>query len=87
MPKGVITGIVRLYTTWQLLYEIDGEQLGIVEFDQRPLARFYERATGRDLNHDYAGGQGLRDVSMHLTGLRISVTGERPTQYVRLERD
>jgi hypothetical protein len=72
-------------TIWQVLYEIDGDGLGVVNFDHRPFAHFYEGATGRSFFADYAFGQGRAYVSEQLKGRRIRVEGESFNEVVHLE--
>lgn len=85
MPSGKILSAIDQGTIWQLHYQIDGNGLGVVNFDHRPFARFYEGATGGDFFKDYAFGQGRGYVSQQLKGLRISVEGDPFSQVVRLE--
>ena len=87
MPKGTVVGTIHLGRTWQLLYDIDGNGLGIVDFDQGPFAAFYQMATGREFRADYTGRRDERHISNCLKGVRVSVKGERPTLVVRAERD
>jgi len=86
VTTGTIVGTIRLGTTWQLLYDIDGNGLGIVNFDRGPFAAFYRDAAGRDLCADHACRDDDRRISQYLKGVRVSVKGERPTQVVRVKR-
>lgn len=87
MPNGTVVGTVHLGRTWQLLYDIDGKGLGIVDFDQGPFAAFYQMATGREFRADYTGRRDDHHISNCLKGVRVSVKGARPTLLVRAERD
>ncbi|MDA2912532.1 hypothetical protein MYX77_00980 [Acidobacteriia bacterium AH_259_A11_L15] len=85
--RGKILSAIDHGTIWQLLYQIDGDGLGVVNFDHRPFAHFYEGATDRDFFKDYAFGRGCEYISQRLKGRRISVEGDRFNEVVRLEDD
>jgi hypothetical protein len=86
-PHGKILSAVDHGTMWNLIYEMDGGGLGMVHFDHRPFAHFYEAVTGKDFFKDYAFGQGREYVSKQLRDKRISVEGEPFNEVVRLEDD
>ena len=86
-PAGSIISARDHGTIWRLLYEIDGDGLGVVNFDHRPFANFYEGATGRDFFRDYAFAAGREYISKQLKDRRIRVEGEPFNEVVRLEDD
>lgn len=81
ISKGKILAAMDHGSIWQLLYETDGNGLGVVTFDHRPFAEFYEGATGGSFFEDYAFGRGRDYVSRQLKDLRIEYDGDQ----VRLE--
>lgn|GEM_PF-2525113 len=85
IPRGKILSARDCGTVWQLYYELDGDGLGVVNFDHRPFSYFYEGATGRSFYDDYKFGAGREYISKHLRGRRISVEGEPFEEVVRLE--
>jgi len=85
VPKGKILSARDCGTIWQLYYEIDGNGLGVVNFDHRPFAHFYEGVTGQDFFRDYRFGAGREYISQQLKDLRIVVEGEPFNQTVRPE--
>jgi hypothetical protein len=85
IPSGKILTVRDCGTIWQLFYEIDGDGLGVVNFDHRPFGQFYEGITGRDFFRDYAFGAGRSYISQQLKDLRIVVEGDPFSQVVRLE--
>lgn len=85
IPRGKILSARDCGSVWQLFYEVDGNGPGVVNFDWRCLANFYEGATGRSFYHDYKFGAGREYISNHLRGRRISVEGEPFEEVVRLE--
>lgn len=85
MPSGKILSARDCGTIWQLLYEVDGDGLGVVNFDHRPFGHFYKGATGRDFYRDYKFGAGREYISKQLRDRRISVEGEPFNEVVRLE--
>ena len=87
MPSGKVLSVQDHGTIWHLLYEIDGDGLGVVNFDHRPFANFYEGATRRSFLKDYRFGAGREYISMQLRDRRIRVEGEPFNEVVRLEED
>lgn len=87
IPSGKILSAIDHGTVWQLLYEIDGDGLGVLNFDHRPFGHFYEAVTGGDFFRDYQFGAGRDYISKQLQGRRISVDGEPFQEVVRLEDD
>ncbi|MCI0724480.1 MAG: hypothetical protein L0338_36780 [Acidobacteria bacterium] len=87
IPSGKVLAVRDCGSIWQLFYELDGNGLGVVNFDHRPFAHFYEGVTGRDFFRDYAFGAGRDYVSQQLKDLRIVVEGEPFSQTVKLEED
>jgi hypothetical protein len=87
MPSGKILSARDCGTIWRLLYAIDGGGLGVVNFDHRPFAHFYEGATGRSFLKDYRFGAGREYISKQLKDRRIHVEGEPFNEAVRLEED
>ena len=85
IPRGKILSAIDHGTTWQLLYQINGDGLGVVNFDHRPFAHFYEGVTGCSFYEDYKFGAARAYVSQKLKGLRISVEGEPFSQTIMLE--
>lgn len=85
MVHGTILCAEDFGSLWRLLYKTDADRLGVVTFDHRPFAAFYEGATGSSFFIDYACGRGVEYVSHKLGGIRISVSGRRFTESVRLE--
>lgn len=86
-PCGKILSAIDHGTVWQLLYQINGDGLGVVNFDHRLFAHFYEGATGRDFIADYAFGRGREYVSSQLKDIRISVEGDAFDQTIGPEDD
>jgi len=87
MPSGKILSARDCGTIWQLLYQVDGDGIGIVNWDWRNFSSFYEGITGASFYHDYKFGAGREYVSKQLRDRRISVTGEPFNEVVRLEDD
>jgi hypothetical protein len=83
--KGKIISAQDQGTIWQLFYRRYRDGIGIVTFDHRPFADFYQAATGRDFFRDYAMGAGRDYISKRLRGLRIRVNGEPYQETICLE--
>ena len=74
-------------TIWEVAYRRSDGGTGLISFDHRCFAQFYEGAVGRSFFEDYRFGAGRQRVSEALSGLRISVEGEPFNEVVRLEAD
>lgn len=83
--RGKILMAADYGSVWQIFYKVDGGLLGLVTFDHRPFASFYEGATHRSFYEDYKFGSGRQFISDRLKGLRISVEGEQFSEVVSLE--
>jgi hypothetical protein len=85
--KGKIISAQDHGTVWQLFYKQSRHGIGVVTFDHRPFADFYQAATGRDFYGDYAFGAGRDYISEHLKGLRVRVDGEPYRETISLEEN
>jgi len=72
-PAGEILSVRDEGTIWQIFYQIDGDGVGVVNFDWRLFAQMYESETGLALDADYQSTTAVRD---HFRGRRIRVDGE-----------
>jgi hypothetical protein len=87
MNKGKIIFAQDHGTVWQLFYQRNRDGIGVVTFDHRPFADFYQGATGRDFYGDYAFGAGRYYISKRLKGIRICVKGEPYQETICLEEN
>lgn len=74
-------------TIWEIAYRQSDGGTGLISFDHRCFARFYEGAVGRSFFQDYQFGIGAAQISARLEGTGISVEGEPYNQVVRLEEE
>ncbi|MBI4166999.1 MAG: hypothetical protein HY508_14835 [Acidobacteria bacterium] len=86
MPSGKGISSRDCGTMWQLLYEIDGDGIGVVNFDHRPFTDFYEDATGA-FDDDNKTGGGSEYIWEQLNDLRIREKGGTFRKVVGLRDD
>lgn len=85
MRRGTIIGANDHGSIWRLVYKQDCDVLGVVVFDHRCFATFYEGVTGSSFYQDYRFGSGRDYVSEQLSGRRVAIEGEPFNETVRVE--
>ena len=87
MRRGTVLRAEDSGTIWRLIYKQESDVIGVVVFDHRCFASFYEGATGSNFYRDYRFGDGRAYVAEQLRGLRVAIEGEPFNETVRVESD